>query len=144
MDLSPAIRTFLLGDVTFAGYLSAYSGSKTLFTRVPVPVDAVYPMAVISPVVTYREEDFLDKKRFSITHDLLVFDTNEDAANYRNVEAAARRGWELMNRLQRTSFSTPAGYNLIQCRASYPIPGATDDLIKVSRVVQLQFEINEI
>jgi hypothetical protein len=143
MDLQPSIRSFLLADATFSNYLSAYNGSKALFTRRPVPTDALYPLGVISPIITYREQDFIGKKHFTIAHDVLIFDTNESATNYRNVEAAAFRVRQVMHRLHPTSFTMPSGYNLVQCLANEPIPGPTDDLIKVSRVVMLTFEINE-
>ena len=89
------------------------------------------------------KQDFIGKKHFTIAHDVLIFDTNESATNYRNVEAAAFRVRQVMHRLHPTSFTMPSGYNLVQCLANEPIPGPTDDLIKVSRVVMLTFEINE-
>ena len=144
MDLTPNIRSFLLADATFVGYLATYLNSKALFTRRPVPTDATYPMGIVSPLVTYREADFVNgKKKFTITHDVMLFDTNDSSTNYRNIQAAADRVRKIMHRLDRTAFVMPAGYQLIMCRADEPIPGATDDLIKVSRIVQLTFDITE-
>lgn len=144
MNLQPAIRSFALADSTFSNFLTVYNGSKALFTRRPVPEDAVYPLAVVSPAITYRESDFVSgTKHFYLTHDFLIFDTNDSSSSYRAVEDAAFRIRNLFHRLDVNSFNTPSGYRLLLCLADYPIPGATDDLIKVSRVVQLTFDITE-
>jgi len=144
MNLQPAIRSFALADSTFSSFLTAYKGSKALFTRRPVPEDAAYPLAVVSPAITYRESDFVSgTKHFYLTHDFLIFDTNDSSSSYRAVEDAAFRIRNLFHRLDVNSFNTPSGYRLLLCLADYPIPGATDDLIKVSRVVQLTFDITE-
>lgn len=144
MNLQPSIRSFLLTDSTFSNYLTDYNGSKALFTRRPVPDDAEYPLAIISPAITYRESDFVSgQKHFYLTHDLLIFDTNDSSSNYRNVENAAFRARKILHRFDVTTFSHPTGYKVLLCLADYPISGATDDLIKVSRVVQLQFDVIE-
>lgn len=145
MTLQPSIRSFLLNDSTFSGYLTDYKGSKSLFTRRPVPEDATYPLAVVSPIITYRESDFVTgKQHFYITHDLLIFDTNESSSNYRSVEEAAFRARKVLHRLNPTTFTMPAGYRLLSCLADFPIPGPTDDLIKVSRIIQLTFDVTEV
>ena len=105
---------------------------------------SVNPLAVISPAITYRESDFVSgTKHFYLTHDFLIFDTNDSSSSYRAVEDAAFRIRNIFHRLNVNSFNTPSGYRLLLCLADYPIPGATDDLIKVSRVVQLTFDITE-
>lgn len=142
IDLQPAIRQFILSDTTFTAFLSTYLDTKAVFTRRPVPQDAQYPLAIISPLIADLQNDFVScGGRRVITHDISIYSTNDDSLSYRNVEAAAYRLSKIMHRIPAYSLVMPAGSSLIQTNAIGPLPAATDDLVKIARVVSINFEI---
>ena len=68
IDLTIPIRNKILSDPIANSLLATYLGSKSVFSRTPVPSDAPYPMIVISPVVCDLRKDFLNKKQIKVTH----------------------------------------------------------------------------
>src|SRR6478609_2652960 len=142
IDLQPAIREYLLSDSDFSSKLSNYLNSKALFTRRPVPTDAEYPMSIISPIVSDLQNDFVTcGGRRILTYDIVVYSDNDNAASYRNVEAAAFRLANILHRMPNYSLNLPASASLIQTTAIGPLPGPTDDIVKVARVVSVNIEI---
>jgi len=141
IDLQPPIRQYILNDVTISNLLPAYQGSKTVFTRRPVPPDASYPMIVISSLVSDLENDFVScGGRHISTYDIVVYSTNDDSTNYRTVEQIAYRLATIFHRIPRYALSMPSGSSLIQTTVLGPFPAPTDDTVKVARVVSLNIE----
>jgi len=141
INLQPAIRQFILNDVTISSLLPNYNGSKTVFTRRPVPEDATYPMIVVSPPVSDIPNDFVScGGRRTPTFDIAVYSTNDDAANYRKVEQIAYRLATIFHRIPRYALTMPTDSNLIQTTVLGPFPAPTDDTVKVARVVSLNIE----
>ena len=142
IDLRPILREYLLRDTEFSSRLSNYLDSKALFTRTPVPNDANYPLGVISPIVADLQNDFVScGGRRTLSIDVFVYSNNEDATSYRNVEAAGLRLVKLLHRIPRYELSLPTGFSLIQTTAIGPLPGPTNDLIKVARAVTVNIDL---
>ena len=141
INLQTAIRQRILDDVTISSLLPNYLNSKPVFTRVPVPEDAEYPLIVVSPLIAETDRDFIScGARRVATYDIAVYSRNDDATNYRKVEQIAYRLAEIFNRVPRYSLAMPSGSSLIQTTIIGPFPGPTDDLVKVARVVSLNIE----
>lgn len=142
IDLQPALRSYLLADNDFSTKLAVYQGARSIFTRRPVPNDAKYPLAIISPIVGGLENDFVScGGRRTLIYDIVVYSNNDEAANYRLVEAAAFRLSKILHRIPPYALSMPTGSSLIQTTATSPFPGPTDDFVKVARVVSLTIEV---
>lgn len=118
MDLSEPLRTALLDDATITAQLPAYAGSKTVFTRRPVPDNAEYPMIIVSADVGIVDEDGIDDQRPVITRDVAVFGRNDVAESYRQVEDIGFLVRDLFHR-RRDSIVVP-GWNVIDVRAAGP------------------------
>lgn len=141
IDLQPAIRARILQDATITSLLSVYKGSFGVFTRKPVPEDAVYPMIVISPIVTDREEDWINCQKRILTYDVVVYGNNDDATKYRNVEKIASRLTAIFHRMPRFALTMPSGSGFIQSTASAPMPAPVDDNQKTGRIVIVNIEV---
>lgn len=141
IDLQPAIRSRILSDSQIVSLVSAYKGSSAIFTRRPVPEDASYPMIVVSPIVTDREEDWINCQKRILTYDIIVYGNNDDSEKYRNVEKIASRLTTLFHRMPRFALTMPAGSEFIQSRVSAPMPAPVDDNQKTGRVVVVNIEL---
>jgi len=142
IDLQPAIREYLLNDVTISSLLPTYNGSKTIFTRRPAPEAAPYPMVLISPLVGDLENDFVTCGRRTLTHDIVVYGLNDIATNYRNVETIARHIQTIFHRMPSYSLDMPTGSSLIEATAIGPLSAPVDDENKVGRIIITNFEIH--
>lgn len=142
IDLRPVLREYLLRDAEFSNRLSNYLDSKALFTRTPVPNDSSFPLGVISPILSDLQNDFVScGGRRTLSMDVFVYSNNESAESYRNVEAAGLRLVKLLHRIPRYELTLPSGFSLIQTTAVGPLPGPTNDLIKVARAVTVNIEL---
>lgn len=135
MDLSEPLRTAVIGESTITNELAAYKGSFPVFTRRPVPDDAVYPMIVISSGMQAGEFDGLTDQRPVLVRDVLVYGSNETAAKYRQVEAIANTVWSLFNRGWQSILVS--GWKVVEIIASGPSPAPTDDEQTVGRRIEL-------
>ena len=134
MDLSEPLRTAIVDDATIAALLPIYAGSKTVFTRRPVPDNAAFPIVVISPDIAITDQDGIDDNRPVIIRDVAVYGRN-DAASYRAVEAIAYEIRDLFHR--RRQSLTVLGWDVVDVVALGPRPAPTDDEQTVGRVVEL-------
>lgn len=137
MNVGPALYAAVAARAFVVNRLGEYNGGPSIHTRRPVPEGAEYPMVVISPDVTFRDEDGVDDDRPVITRDVAVYGEQPDA--YRVVEEV---GYELRSMFHRERNSlTVAGYNVIQITASGPVPAPTDDDRYVGRMVSLTIRL---
>src|SRR3990167_5381942 len=134
MDLSEPLRTAIVDDATIAALLPIYAGSKTVFTRRPVPDNAAFPIVVISPDIAITDQDGIDDNRPVIIRDVAVYGRN-DAASYRAVEAIAYEIRDLFHR--RRQSLTVLGWDVVDVVALGPRTAPTDDEQTVGRVVEL-------
>lgn len=142
IDLQPSIRQYVLNDTEFISELAEYQNSKAVFTRRPVPEDATYPLAIVSPIVGEREVDFIScYGRRILTYDIIVYSNNDSSESYRSVERAAYRLTKILHRVDRTAFSLPSGVSLIATTASSPFRAPTDDFVKIARGVTVNIDI---
>lgn len=142
IDLLPTLRSYVLSDAEFISKLADYQGSKAIFTRMPAPQDAPYPLCLISPIVGDIQRDFIScGDRRLLMHDFFVHSTNDSSASYRAVQAAAFRLATILHNASPFLFDMPAGSQLIEVTAISPLPAPTNDTIKVSFVVSANFDI---
>lgn len=134
-DLSAPVRAALVGAGVVTAALSAYLGSYPVFTRVPVPDDAPYPMIVVHAQFGAGDEDGVDDLRPIAVRDVTVYGRNDTAEHYRAVESLAYAVWELFHR-QRASLSVP-GWSVVDVRAQQPRPAPVDDEEIIARRVEL-------
>lgn len=134
MDLSAPIRAALVGEPAVTSELTAYANSVPIFTRVPVPDDAPYPMVVVSSGFQVGDGDGLNDEQPQLVRDVLVYGRN-DADSYRKVERIAFAIRDLFHR-HRGSI-TVSGWDVVSVVATGPAPAPVDDEQTVGRRVEL-------
>lgn len=139
-DLAVPIRDALIGATAITSELSAYHGSFPIFTSVPVPDDAEYPMIVVSPDVALGEEDFINRERPVPVRDVRVYGKNVTATERRQVERIAYAVRALFHR-KRTAISVP-DFDVFEIRCTGPIPGPVDDAQTVARIITLTVQLS--
>lgn len=137
-DLSEPIRTALVG-AALAASLPAYGGSKTVFTRRPAPLDAPYPMILVSQDVSVTDDDGVSDRRPVQVRDVVVYGQNDVATHYRAVETLAYAVRALFHR-NRKAISV-SGWQVVAITAFGPIAGPTDDDKIVARVITLTIQL---
>jgi hypothetical protein len=139
IDLAVSMRAAIVADPAITADLTAWKGTFPVFTRRPIPPDAPYPVIVVSPDVAVSDEDMLDTPMVMIVRDIAVYGRNAEPDDYRTVEALAYRVRDLFHR-ERFSLA-PAGWRVVDVRASGPVPAPTDDADVVGRVVTLTVRV---
>ncbi len=139
MNLSEPLRIAIVADSGITGQLTAYAGSYPVFTRRPAPSGAPYPMIMISPDVVVTENDGINDDRPSIVRDVAVYGSNENAANYVEVEAIAYALRDLFHR-QRASI-TVSGWTVTDVLALGPRAVPADDEQRIGRAVELTVQL---
>lgn len=135
LDLSAPIRTAVIGDTTITDELPAYAGSVTVFTRVPVPDDAAYPMIVIHAQMHGGDDDGINDQRPTVLCDVTTYGRNDTAAHYRQVETIAFAVRELFHR-KRLAISV-SGWAVVDIQARGPSPAPADGEQIIVRRVEL-------
>ena len=139
MDLSTAFYSALSADDTVTGYVATYGSYPCIFTRVPVPSDAPYPMLVVMPPASVQDFDFLTNKKLSITQDLMVY--GEQDPDYRDVESLA---WYLRDLFARNKFAISiTDWSVMDIQVSGPTPAPVSDEQHVARRVELTITLCE-
>lgn len=138
-DLATSIRAALVANTAITAQLSAYNSSYPIFTRRPVPVDAPYPMILVSPDVSITDNDGINDFRPVQTRDITVYGQNDTAAKYRTIEALAYAIREMFHGI-RTSISV-SGWHVIDINTTGPIPAPTDDEQTTARLVTLVVQL---
>lgn len=139
LDIAPAIRAALLADVAISGLLTEWNTEPAIFTRRPVPSEALNPIIVISPDVSITDVDALVSKRPVVIRDIIVYGDQPD--HYRTIESIGYLIRQLFHR-SRLSIS-PTGYSVVDIIATGPNPAPTDDDKTVARVVTLTITLRE-
>ena len=140
IDLTIPIRNKILADATITNLLPNYLGSKSVFSRTPVPSDAPYPMIVISPVVSDLRKDFLNKKQIKVTHYIGIWGSNDSPSNYRNVKTLAERVSTILDRVEHfdpkviTSIASQPFYS-----SDNDLENGKNSLVKMGFVVSVDF-----
>lgn len=140
LNLAAPIRLALLDAAPISSALTLWEGEPAIFTRRPVPQDALYPFVVISPDVTISDEDALVARRPIVVRDIVVYGEQPD--QYRLVEDTAYRVRALFHR-QRFSVIV-AGYSVVEIVAKGPMPSPADDLQHIGRMVSLRFRLRDL
>lgn len=134
-DLAAPIRAALIGASGITSRLSAYASSYPVFTRRPAPVDAPYPMIMISPDISVTDRDGVNDMQPIVERDIAIYGQNDTAAHYRDVEAIAYAVRELFHRQWRAL--TVSGWKVVSIVARGPMPAPTDDEQTIGRMVTL-------
>ena len=135
-DLSVPYRVAIIAASGITAELPAYLGSYPVFTRVPVPDDAPYPLVVVASQLHGGEEDGLDDQRPLVDRDIMVYGLNDTPAHYRQVETIAFALHALFHR-QRAAI-TVAGWTVADLTAVGPEPAPVDDEQTVGRRVTVR------
>ena len=139
LNLVRPIRNALYPDELVTGLIGTYLGGPSIHTRRPVPVQAMYPMVVISPAISVTDEDGIKSDRPVVVYDIIVYGQKD--TSYRDIETLAFILRRKFHR-EREVIRVP-GYHVIDIEVSGPIPGPTDDQEYVARVVSLQVRLVE-
>ena len=83
------MRDALLGIPAVVSGLPLYEGQPAIFTRRPAPLDAPYPMIMVSPDIVRTDDDGISDFRPVVTRDIIVYGRNDSSNNYRAVELMA-------------------------------------------------------
>jgi hypothetical protein len=142
LDLSEPLRTALVSNSDIAPLLATHLGEPAIFTRVPPPSEAPFPLIIIPPAADIGNEDAIVARRPVVTRDITIAGENDAAAKYRLVEAVAETVRQLFHR-QKFSLSVP-GYRVIDVVAKGPIPTSDDTDSVVSRVVSLTIRLQAV
>lgn len=143
-NLEQTIRAFALTVSSVSAGLSTYLDTKAIFTRYPAPSDAVYPLAMVSTLLSDTDDDTVSDVIRTLTHQIAFYGENDTAAKYRLIETMAEDTYAAFNRADRMAFtSVPSGWEIIECKASSPRAGAVDDDKTVGRVVPLRFLVKQ-
>lgn len=139
MDLSVAFYSALSADATVTGYLATYQSYPCIFTKVPVPSAAPYPMLVVMPPASVQDFDFLTTKNLMVNQDLIVY--GEQDSDYRNVETLA---WYLRTLFARNKNAvTITGWNVLAIQMEGPVPAPISDEQHIARRVGLTLSLSE-
>lgn len=138
-DLSEPVRDALIAAAAITSELPVYQGSYPIFTRVPVPDDAEYPLIVVGAQVQAGSEDGVSDERPVVVRDITVYGENTTAAKYRAVERAAHAIHAIFHR-RRGSIIVP-DWAVMNVTAVGPAPAPVDNEQTVGRRVSVTFRL---
>lgn len=140
LDLNIPLREALMEYEPISGQLSQWNGEPAIFTIEPTPSDAQYPFILIRPPFGIGDEDGLRSDRPIVQRDISVYGRKGARRDeYRAVDAM---GYELREYFHRNKWAiSPEGYDVVDIEVSGPIPGPTDDMKTVARLVGLTIRL---
>ncbi len=145
LDLAPALREAIIGNIAITALLSTWEGEPAVFTRRPTPADAIYPLIQISPDISVVDRDMLVEQIPVIRRDIAVYGDQgpvPDVGQYRIVEQIA---YLLRKQFHRKRLSISAsGYNVIDIVAHGPMTAPVDDEKLVGRAVLLTIRAQDL
>lgn len=137
--LSAALRTSIIAATGISTQLGVWQNEPAVFTKVPVPADAPYPMCIIPSPSSIGDADGLNSHRPIFVRDILFHGHQPD--HYRLVEQMAFAARTLFHRQK---FSTvPDGFAVIDIRCNGPLPAPVDDDKTVARMISLTIRLRE-
>lgn len=133
-DVILSIRDLILGQPVITGLLSSYLGAPAIFTRVPVPDAAIYPMITISRNRMQSNEDGVNDHRPVLGYEIATHARNDlPPTQYRDVSTAAHAIRALFHRRRNITLQ---GWSIIDQRCIGPTELSPVDQI-TTRVVNL-------
>jgi hypothetical protein len=144
LDLSEPIRTAILANTDVVALLASFKSSYPVFTRRPAPVDAPYPMILVSPDISISSlTDMIHDFRPVQVRDVIAYGENTTAKKYRNVETLGHliRGIFHSNRQSIDVTGVNQGWNVVNVTAAGPVPAPTDDDQTIARMVTITFQL---
>jgi hypothetical protein len=142
-DLSAALREAIIGHAAISGQLSQWAGEPAVFTRVPIPDDAAYPLCVIPAATAIGDFDGLNSSRPMVMRDIIFYGRKgaPGVDDYRIVEQMA---FEARRLFHRQKFSAvPSGFAVVDIRVNGPMPAPVDDEKTVARMISLIIRLRE-
>lgn len=139
LDVTKGLYSALSGNSDITSLLGSFQGGPSIHTRRPVPVNAVYPMIVVSSDVSVTDEDGLVSRRPVVIRDIAIY--GEQDTDYRTVESLGYLVRSMFHR--KLDVFTVDGYSIIDVVATGPIPAPTDDEKQVGRLVSLTIRLLE-
>ncbi len=137
-NLLPDIRSALLGLASVQNALAQWEGSPTVFTRRPVPGDALYPMILVQ-MVSGTDVDGLTARRPVQTYDVIVYGRQKE-----DLRAVEEVSFSVRNFFQRNRFAIAlddCSVVLITCSGPRIAPSSDESL--VARMVTLTITLKE-
>lgn len=143
LDLGPALRTALIGNLAIAARLAQWRAEPCVFAYRPVPADAPMPLAIINPNSALTDADGLMSDRPVLARDIAVYGRRGTPGESSDQSAAVDEIAYLIRQLfHRQKFSvTVAGFSVIDIIASGPIPAPADDDGEIGRLVALTIRL---
>jgi hypothetical protein len=143
LNLAGPIRTAILAISDVTGRLATWEGEPAIFTRRPVPADAVTPYLVISPDVSISyPEDALISKRPFVRRDVTAYGLQGDVPEYRAVEEL---GYLLKGFFHQNRFAIDVpSFHVVDLMAAGPMAAPVDDEKLVARVVPLSIRLEDL
>lgn len=139
--LAELLRAAIIANSAIVAMLPAYKGSYTVFTKIPVPADTLYPMIVVSPDMGVYENDGVNFFLPTATRTVTVYGANDTAVHYRAVDTLAYLIRNMFHR-QKNSIGTVPSWYVVQITAVGPEPAPTDDQNQTEgRVVTLSIQL---
>lgn len=140
-NLAEPLRDALVGNASITALLPNFQGSKTVFTRRPVPANAPYPMLVVSSDVSVFDEDGILDFRPIATRTIIAYAQNDTPEHYRVADTLAYLVRDLFHRQWR-AIVVPS-WKVVDIQANGPDPAPSDDQTE-GRVVTLAIRLAQL
>lgn len=139
LDLGPATRDALIGNVEVAPFLDLWANEPAAFTRRPVPASAGYPMIIVNTPAALGDEDGLISDRPVIQYDVAIYGrVGSPGTADDHTRIVEELGFAVRRQFHRNRWALQVGgFHVIDVRASGPVPAPVDDDKEVGRVVSL-------
>lgn len=139
LNLAEPLRTTLI-EAPLSAVLAQYGGEPAVFTRRPLPGDAVYPCLVVSPDISSRDWDGLTSRRADVRRDVTAY--GAQPADYRTIEELGYAVRRLLHR--HPELLVAPGLRIVGITAVGPIPAPVDDENHVARAVLFTIRVRDL
>lgn len=133
LNLKRALRDAIIGNAAIVALLGKQASKPSVFTRKPVPANALEPMITIEQA-TRGDEDGINDFRPVVSIDLIVY--GQQPVMYRKVEEIAEMLYVFFHGCPRGTLDV-TGYSVTRITCIGPSPAPTDDETEVARAVTL-------
>jgi hypothetical protein len=136
--LSTALFQAMAADGQLVAKLGTFGAGPSIFTKRPVPTEAVWPIVLATSVVSDANEDMLVEKGRSIQRDIAVYGNAPD--HFDKVTEASEI---IRNMFHRTKALVVTGWRTVLITATGPIDAPIDNPQEVGRIVTLTIRLHE-
>lgn len=141
LDIKPAIREAIIGDMAISALLGQYGDSPSVHTTKPAPDGAEYPMVIVSLAIV-GDADLVNKALPIAAPDIAVYGQNPRHKRVVDEIAFMIRG--LFHRNRWAMDLGDYGLRMIETTVAGPLPAPTDDETTIGRVLIPTMRLEEI